>query len=322
MIVGFKTGPRNWPEGRHIVTALGAKMCEVWCRADQLEQYEEPLAWFRRRNVSVGLHYWGICRGNILPNMATRNKELRAESLAQVKRTIDFAQRQRCIYVNIHPGAQFLEQIIFEPLTFSRVDGSATERATAERLMSEAAHELHEYASARGVVLTIETITRYMKRRPLEADRDDFYDPGPMPLSYLAELTRQGLQLANDITHTAAALPWVNPTRDALWEGLWDFTQRTAAQTRLVHINTLTPPYNGTDSHDGVTEEDWLRGVFPNREQVAALLALFTARADVFAVPEPLRNMAGNYQALAALAQAACRPAKKFATVKGSEARY
>lgn len=279
-------------------------MCEVWCRADQLAQYEEPLAWFRRHHVVVGLHYWGVCAGNILPNVATRHAPVRAESIRQIKHTIDFARRHDCVYVNIHPGALFLEQIIFEPLTFGRIEESATERAAAEQLMNEAALELSAYAAAGGVVLTIETITRYMKRRPLEETRDDFYDPGTMTLPYLAQLSRAGVYLANDITHTAAALPVTMPTRHELWEGLKDFTAQTARQTRLLHVNTLSAPYNGTDSHDGVTAEDWRRDVFPSREQVTALLNLFADRSDVYAVPEPLHNMADNYQALAYLAGA------------------
>ncbi len=301
MTVGFKTGPRNWAEGQRIVTEFGARMCEVWCRADQTEQYTEPLAWFHKRRVTIGLHFWGLCAGNVLPNVATNHADVRTESIQQVKRTVDFAQRTGCVYVNIHPGAQYLENIIFEPLTFSLLDSAATPRATAERLMAEAAHELHEYAAARGVALTIETITRFMKRRPLTADRHDLYDPGTMPLPFFQQLAQHGMHIANDITHTAAALPLTNPARDELWQGVWDFTQSVAQQTRLLHVNTLTPPYNGTDSHDGVTASDWRRGVFPNRSQMITLLALFAGRPEVFAVPEPWRDMAGNFQALLGL---------------------
>jgi hypothetical protein len=49
----------------------------------------------------------------------------------------------------------------------------------------------------------------------------------------------------------------------------------------------MREPFDGRDSHDGLTPEDFAQGVFPHREHVKELLSLFANREDVYAVPEP-----------------------------------
>lgn len=113
----------------------------------------------------------------------------------------------------------------------------------------------------------------------------------------LSQLADHGQLMANDFGHTAANIAGSN--QDLMWPGLSQYTQILAPKTKLLHINTVGPPFNGTDSHHGILAEDWQHGAFPNEDQLKSLLTLFKGRDDVWAVPEPQDNaMIANYLAL------------------------
>jgi len=299
MIVGFKTGPKTWDEGKKIVEEDGATMCEVWFNVSDLADYKQPLDWFLKRNVKLGLHYWGMVEDGLLANVATHHKEIRRKSIKQIKDTIDYAASIGAVYVNIHPGHRRLDKVEFDPiLRFDLASGEATKQSEAEKLMLEAGLELSAYAKAKETILMVETITKFMQHAPGTGSRDDNYDAGPMGLSVIQQLAEAGVLIGNDISHTTASLPLEAPDKESMWRGLIEFTKQIQDQTRLLHINTVQPPYNGTDSHDGILKKDFADGVFPNQKQLTELLALFADRDDVYAVPEPFNDMQGNYQAL------------------------
>jgi hypothetical protein len=125
------------------------------------------------------------------------------------------------------------------------------------------------------------------------------YRPGNMSLELMKKLVKEGITIANDFIHTAMAPDYKWPvSREEMWRVLFDFTEETAESTDLLHVNTLLPPYNGTDSHDGITDGDFKRRVFPNRDQLKRLLSLFKDRDDVYLIPEPKENMRENHLAL------------------------
>jgi len=202
--------------------------------------------------------------------------------------------------VNIHPGAQVSEELRFDPVRQSPIWSDETPAKEAEKLCLEALEELNEYAQKRKVLLTVETICRGEQRAE---DREDFYEPGNMQLNVIEEATKRGINIANDFPHAAS---WAREGKgrdihEDMWEILIGFIKKTKKKTRLLHVNTLSAPFNGTDSHDGITDEDEAKGVFPNRQQLVEILSFFKDRDDVFAVPEPKANMRENYLMLKSL---------------------
>lgn len=287
-----------------MVTEDGAEMCEVWFNVLKENEYREMLAWLTQRNVQVGLHHWGLAQGTYKTNLMTANSAVRQESLAQIRRAIEIGSEIGAVYVNIHPGAQFLEKTNFETDTQHLVPGSETPAAQAEENLLETVHELNAYARQHGVLLTVETQTA---REAEQFDRrQGSYDPHNASLDLLLRLGESGIALANDLTHTVSHFAVTNPSRDDMMRRLREFTTRASAVTRLIHVNTVREPFDGRDSHDGLLASDFAQGFFPSRAQLVELLGMFRDRADVFVVVEPpLETSRENFLALREIAEEA-----------------
>ncbi len=301
MILGFKTGPKNFPEGQQIVHDLGASMCELWFNVNKYKEYSNMIAWLQKENVAIGLHYWGVVEGKIKPNLATQNEYVRTETMKQIRQTIDIGSSIGCVYVNIHPGAQAIETIDFSNWEQSMTSDPITPLDVATDLLVSASQELHEYAQTKNVLLTIESIPGREGVR--DDNREKIYNPGNAPLATMELIASKGMWIANDITHSGSQVLVDEPNLKDAWRILMDFSTRIANQTRLLHLNTVRAPYNGTDSHDGITDEDFQTESFPDKEGLIAFLTLFKNRNDVYLVPEPKKDPAGNYQALQTLAE-------------------
>lgn len=302
MILGFKTGPKNWKEGQRLVEETGASMCEVWFDVTKADEYQEMLAWLTKHDVVIGLHHWGIVDEKIKTNLATQDDHIRNATIEQIKKTIDIGERIGCAYVNAHPGACEIETIEFTNWQQNIVPGKGTDSEESKKYFLESALALAEYANKKGVLLTIESITA---RETLIADnREAIYDPGNMPLSALEAFAQHGGWIANDISHTGSRFLLSEETPEKAWTAALEFSRRMAPRTRLLHTNTITPPYNGTDSHDGITDGDFANETFPDKQGFTDFLRLFASRDDVYAVNEPKEDVAGNYKALGAFAQA------------------
>ena len=297
MTIGFKTGPRNWEGGKIIVEEEGARMCEIWFRVDKKDDYREMMDWLKKHEVQAGLHYWGLAQGDIKPNLMTKDKQVRQETIEQMRQTIEIGAAINGAYVNVHPGARALEKMDFAKGEQVLIENSFTEEAEAERLLLEALGELNSYAKENGVLLTVETLPG-RESRHIEK-RQGIYDPGNPPLELMRRVAEAGFWLANDLTHSASSLGLKIGERENLFEELLKFTKDIADQTKLVHVNTVAPPLdNGTDSHDGILADDFAKNVFPDKAQLKQLLQVFRNREDVFLVPEPKSKMGENYLAL------------------------
>lgn len=299
MILGFKTGPQNFAEGQKIVTDLGASMCEVWFNVNKHEEYKEMFAWLTKHDVAIGLHHWGVVDGNIKTNLSTQDSHIREETIRQIKQTIDIGADIGCVYVNIHPGAERIETIDFTNWEQSLTSHPITRSNTARDILLTAVEELHQYAYNKNVLLTIETVPAIEKTSDVE--RESTFDSGTTPLATMELIAKKGMWIANDISHSASKFLIDKPDTAVAWKHLLDFSTTVAPQTRLLHINTITPPYNGTDSHDGITDEDFAQETFPTKEGLQDFLKLFKDRDEVFVVNEPKANHMGNYKALRAL---------------------
>lgn len=298
MKLGFKTGPKNWESEGQALAGSGAEACEVWFDVGREEEYGEMLAELTDKDVAIGLHHWGLVQGKYKTNLATQVDHIRWETIDQIKRTIDIGRSLDCTYVNVHPGARWLEELSFTPWRQKIVAGSETPPEESRELFLTAVEELQTYARDREVLLTVETLPALEVKDGHER-REHVYNPESVPLDILEEMATSGGWLANDITHTAGQLMIKSTDTVAIWRELLAFTKRLAAQTKLLHMNTVMPPFNGTDSHDGVTDGDFERGAWPNRDQIKELLRIFTGREDVFVIPEPQEGTAReNFEAL------------------------
>jgi hypothetical protein len=301
MKVGFKTGPQNWREGQEIVTEEGAAMCEIWFRVDQAEEYQPMLEWLEKEEVDVGLHYWGLVGQKYKPNLMTNNSAIREDTRQQIKETIRIAAARGSVYVNIHPGAQSLEQINFQEGRQQLVEKSKTPTKDAEQLLMESVAELQAWAEEQGVLLTIETLPG---RENTERERGgEVYDPNNPSLSLMQTLAANNFWLANDFTHTAGAAAKETEGREKIAQAVREFTQATAEKTRLLHVNTVAEPFDGTDSHDGILYQELSCQIYPREEELRELLQIFKERSDVFAVPEPREKMRENYVELRRLSK-------------------
>lgn len=296
MQVGFKTGPKTWEEGKRIVEEDGARLCELWFRIDKAAEYDDMLAWLANHEVRVGLHHWGLAQEKYKTNLATNNEAIRLETIQQIKDTIDVAADIGGAYVNAHPGAAQLEKSDLQTGKAEPVTEGITDPKESGALFLLAAGELQTYAKEKGVLLTLETLPGRESYRA--HDRSRLYDPQNVPLAVMAKLGAQGNWLANDITHTLAALAAWESDEAKLEKQLLEFTRQVAPFTCLLHINTLLLPHDGADSHDGVTEVDFLRKVSPGKAKIMELLSIFKDRGDVFVIPEPRTDMQNNWRAL------------------------
>ncbi len=300
MTIGFKTGPRNWEDSKRIVLEDGASMCEVWFNVQKENEYKEMFAWLVKHCVKIGLHHWGLAQGQYKTNLSTHNSAVREESLAQMRRTIEIGGKIGAVYVNVHPGAQWLERIDFSTDDQERVEEEATPPEEARELLLAGARELFVYANERGITFTVETLPG--REAHNSARREGIYDSGNPPLTWIAEIGAQGGYIANDITHSASMVALENNSLPGMWQGLYEFTNRTQAFTKLLHINSMIPPFDGRDSHNGILPDDFALGAFPSREQIIAILRLFADREDVYVVGEPqMEKTRENYLALLGL---------------------
>lgn len=273
-------------------------MCEVWFRVDKHKEYAKYLQWLKKHDITIGLHHWAVCKNNIKNNLSTHHPEVRNETIAQMKKSIDIGSEYGCVYVNIHPGARYLEKVTLSPWASVLLpEKEPTEQTEADRLMTEAAVELNKYAQSKGITFIVETLCG--AECVVGGNRNNVYKPGNSSLELMKNLVANNINIGNDLVHTVTASEYKTPPdKQDMWQVLLDFTEETKEATKLLHINTLLPPYNGTDSHDGITDQDFTTGVFPNRDQIKTILSLFKERDDVYLVPEPKQNMKQNHLAL------------------------
>lgn len=295
MISGIKVGLRTWKE---ILKDFSPKVCEVWFRTDWVDRYKEMFTFLRRERISAGLHFWGILPGEIMPNFAFPDKDIRDPSVELVKKTIDVAAKHGLYYVNIHPGSYRLSRIDFNRKCVQPVPGRETTTSAGETVLFETVSLLHDFATKRGVLLLTETIPSREPGhwRDLTEGRIKTQDFRNVSVSTIQKLAEKGFFICNDICHTAADV--ISDDRDYLFDGLMTKTKRLAPQTRLIHTNTMPPPFNGTDGHLGIRDKDFEGDVFPSRNQLKTLLALFVDREDVWVIPEPFSDHVENTRAL------------------------
>ena len=297
MKVGVKVGP-NEQQWRGVLEQSQAKYCEVWFRLDQKERFEPLFEYLRQNQIEFGLHFWAILSGGYEPNLAFAPEGIAQESQELMQETLELASKVGAVYVNIHPGSLKLKRLDLDKREMALLPGKGVTEAEAMASLIKRVTELHQEADKLGVRFLTETVPkndmqhwRDMSGR-LNPQRTENISP-----EIIVELAEAGLWVTNDFGHTAAA--WETEDKNWLWEKVWQVSQKLAEQTKLVHLNTIMPPFNGTDAHSGILEKDFEAGAFPNKQQVIELLRLFKNRDDVWVIPEPEEeDMVDNYKAI------------------------
>ena len=295
VIPGIKIGPRNWKE---ILSSYSPQCCEVWFRVDQITQYEEMFSTLQENRIPTGLHFWGILPGGLMPNFAYPDEDVRGPSLKLVKQSIDVASEHGFSYVNIHPGSYRLSRVNLDRLFMRPIQGRETTESEGNMVLAENIQELTRYAQRRGVLFLVETVPARepLHFRDLTSGRRRSQDMRNVPVSALVNLARPGFFICNDLCHTTMDI--ISDDRDFLFQQLLEKTKLLSDKTRLIHVNTMPPPFNGTDGHLGIRRQDFSEDIFPAREQLKQLLSLFVDRDDVWVIPEPFSDHIENTRAL------------------------
>ncbi len=274
--------------------ATNAPFCEVWFNISQAAEYEPLFAELKRRRMDVGLHFWGSLADGTWANIAHTDASVTDQSLKLMKQSIDIAADHNFQYVNIHPGSRALVAIDFTREKFE-LKSAPIALETAHELFIIRAKSLHEYAADRNVVFTVETVpsrvTNGWKGAQSRNNPTDIYE---LPNDSVVGAAQSGIWVANDFGHTPATV--ISNNRTEVLEYLVSVTKILAPQTRLLHLNYIIPPYNGTDFHDQLDNPllDTDAAV-PNKTEMMALVKPFLHREDVWALVEPSTNHADNY---------------------------
>lgn len=291
MKIGVKCGPENWEK---LLENTKPDCIEIWYRVDWKDRYNELIDYLHKKEIPFGLHFWAALKDGYEPNLAYGG-EIAEESAELMFQTIDIAQVIGATYVNIHPGSVLLKKLDFERLQLKALNIKAIPSNEAYRYLLRHAQQLHRYATERNVLFLVETLPKNEADHWRDkAGRLSYYASGNVPPEMLIKLAREGIFITNDISHSLAS--WDDVAVAELFPRLYALSQKLASQTRLIHLNTICPPFNGTDSHNGVLKEDFEESVLPTREQIIKLLRLYKGRDDVWIIPEPeIPKMADNY---------------------------
>jgi len=295
MQIGLKVGPANWQD---VLARATPECAEVWFRLDWAERIEPIYAALHEKSIPFGIHFWAITSEGFEPNLAIETEGLADESAELIKQTLDIAAHVGANYVNVHPGGLRRKHLDLDNSRLVVLDSEPISLEQAERTVLQQAQKIQQYADKRKVNLYFETLPRH--------EGVGWSDPSGhlevqvadnLPPSTLLRLGESGHSITNDFGHTLASFPELQG--EALQQKLVEITEKLAPFTKLIHLNTLVPPFNGTDSHNGILPEDFAQQVIPNEAVCKEMLAQFRAREDVWVVLEaPINQMVENYEVL------------------------
>ena len=280
MYLGIKVGPDNWRE--KLVNDLDIRYVEVYLDLAELDAYPPLFAWLSERGVKAGLHASTALDGGLMPNLATADSSIRRASAALFRCIIDIAADRELRFVVVHPGS-FYNWGIRQGHTFRT--GAPTPSQEGTSLAIHQVLALAAYGRARGVELLAENLPAYDYASYQPLDRDQVLDVNMLPYTVLRTLGARGAGLCVDVGHLYAEVAARAPTEDTFSQ-VMAMTQELVPFARHVHVSTIVPPWNGTDSHNGFLEADYAQGAVPDRGQLLAWLRLFAGR-DVWVIPEP-----------------------------------
>jgi sugar phosphate isomerase/epimerase len=278
--LGIKVGPDGWLE--KLADPLQVEHAEVYFDLVRLEAYAPLFSWLRERGMEAGLHASSRLPVGLMPNLGSSDAEVREASASLLRRTIDVAARAGMRHVVVHPGS-CRDWGIRDGRTYCR--GVPATPAARDREIVDALLRLAAYAAEQGVALLAENMPAYDFASYDPVDRVHVIDVGFVPYRLLVGLGQRGVGLCVDLGHLYAEMSAQAPGSDPSPQ-VMGATRALAPYAQLVHLSTVVPPWNGTDSHNGFLDEDYALAAIPTRAQLIAWLGLFT-RDEICAVPEP-----------------------------------
>lgn len=291
MKAGIKIGLRDY---QNRLPKTQASVCEVYFRIDKKKQYDGLFSQLKARNIQAGLHFWGFLDDNIMYNLAFPDEKIQTQTLTLIKETIDLAASHHCYYVNVHAGYYNLTKVNLDKGQFSLINRTAgSDEGNA--VLKENLKILHQYAQNEDILLLTETLSaRENPNWLIESSRFNPINVGSVSCATLFKLALENnLYLTNDFGHTISEE--ISSDRDLLFQKLYEKTKKLAPYTKLIHPNTTKPPFNGVDTHNGITTEDFSQQVLPDKNQLLKLLQIFKNRNDIWLIPEPYSNHEKNY---------------------------
>ncbi len=285
IVPGIKIGPQNWQDR----IAINPKFVEVWYRVDQAESYLPLFTALQQQGIPFGLHFWGITSSGHEANLAYPGK-IREESIQLITTCLKSAAAWQAMYVNIHSGNTKPMTLALSPEFCMTPDDNfpTLNNNEATNYRNQALENLGRIAHECNTALLVELIPQATYNNGNRLIPIPEYPAG---IEGLQDLCRRNLiGFTNDFCHTFS----MNP------QNFHTTTKAFSPYTHLCHINTLYEPYNGTDAHGGILNEDFSQpGVFPTLSEYQDLLRpLQELPHDVYAVGEPTLNHIENYHAL------------------------
>jgi sugar phosphate isomerase/epimerase len=280
MHLGIKVGLENWRA--KLDNDLDIRAVEVHFDLTRLDAYEPLFGWLRDRGVAAGLHASTALDGGVLTNLVSEDQAVRQASIALTRRTLDVAAAHGMRFVILHPGS-YLNWGIWQGRCFT-VGKPVSPEAGNRRVVDEVVR-LAAYGRQRGVDLWAENLPGrdYASYEPI--DREQTLDVGFPPHTVLRQVGEHGVGLCVDVGHAYAEAMAHSPGVDCFAE-MVEATRVLVPYACHLHLSTIVPPWNGTDSHNGFLPEDYAQGAVPTREQLLAWLRLFDGR-DLWVIPEP-----------------------------------
>lgn len=298
---GIKIGLPNW---RQRLERSHASYVEVYFMLPRFKEHQEMFTYLKRKRINFGLHFWDKLPGDFMPNLVFKGK-IADNSVRLIKQTLKIAKKIGACYVNIHPGSFRLRKIFFKN-TGVRVKVTSKKISFFEgkKEFFKNATLLNNYAKKRGVLLLIETVCRrdvagwidssFLKQTRSKQATCPSFNIDSQILYQLAQ--KENIFLTNDFGHTLTET--ISNNHSLVFENLFLTTKKLASFTKLIHITTTPPPFNGTDAHGGLLESDFSKNPVPNKKEIIKLFKIFRNRDDVWVVPEPFKNHVGNFKAL------------------------
>lgn len=291
MKAGIKIGPRNWQQ---VLSQVNPECLEVWFRLDWYERFLPLFNELNRRKIPFDLHFWATVDGKFLPNLMSLKKDVAEKTFLQIVETINIASKHNAYYVNFHPESYRQPILDLDRNIFLLEEDGPIDRKKSFEQLNNYLTKIRNIVDKKNIIPFVETVPKFVP-----ADFKDFKQGRKTPQKTYGLETEKFIELAKikqpiclDLGHTMGQC--ITDDKNRLFDYLYDAAKKLLPAVGLMHVTTNKPPFNGTDSHNGVLQEDFEQGVVPDRQQLIKLLKLFKGR-DVWLIPEPHEKMVENY---------------------------
>jgi len=275
----------------------GAKYCEIYHRLDWQKKYLPLFEFLNKNKINFGLHFWAMVDEKYFPNLLSSDNNIAQQTFQLIKKTIDIASKFNAYYVNFHPESYNDAFLDLDNQKIKVIKKNFNKEQQFENLVKYL-KKINQYAKKKQIVPFIETVPKFMPTdfKKIKKGRLNPQKAIGLETEGYLKLSKMGFPICLDFGHTMGQL--ITGDREKLFNYLYNTAKKLKKSIGLIHVTTNAPPFNGTDSHNGVLEKDFQQGVVPNKKQLIKLLKLFKDK-NVWLIPEPPKGeMLQNHYAL------------------------